>query len=445
MKILFKNVTVFLVTAIAIITMGACSDTDQASIPNGNTRAITEVSENVTTNTTWSGEIHLMKKIAVTNGATLTISPSTVIKGMPSTSTLDATALIITKGSKIMADGESGTIVMTAYNGTKGGWGGLVILGKAKINQTGTTYIEGIKENSIPGVDTSYGGTDDNDNSGVIRYVRVEYAGAAIAPANELNAFTFGGVGRGTTLEYCQAYHGADDAFEFFGGCVNANHLVSTATDDDAFDYDFGYTGHLQFALATIDASMTYSSDPNGIECDNDGISSSLLPITHPVLSNITVVGTSNGQVAGVATTDGSIATALKSGADFRRNCNFTLVNSILYGFPRGILKETTNTFTLENNVICAASYGSVNGINFSTVKDATGTFTPSTTNYGLTSYSDIGLTSPWDSYKDYTALVPIGDPAFSGTTSVSGLVATTYKGAVDPDGTNWFTATWIK
>src|SRR5690606_16868952 len=114
--------------------------------------------------------------------------------------------------------------------------------------------IEGINPTVVPsGVDVYYGGGGAglgtaNDNSGTLRYVRVEYAGAKISEANELNAFTFGGVGSGTTLDHLQAYQGADDAFEFFGGTVDAKYLVSTATDDDAFDFDFGYRGRIQFA-----------------------------------------------------------------------------------------------------------------------------------------------------------------------------------------------------
>lgn len=402
--------------------MASCSNEDEVAIPGDSTRAATLITENVTTSTTWSGEIELTKQIAVTNNAVLTITPGTVIKGQYTGDPNTATALVITKGAKIMAEGTADNpIVFTAKNGQVGGWGGLILLGEAPINQTGKVYIEGIVPGTISGADTSYGGSDPDDNSGVLRYVRVEYAGATIGANNEINSFTFGGVGRGTTVEYCQAYYGNDDGFEFFGGTVNAKYLVATGTTDDSFDFDYGYTGTIQFAVSTV-ASSGLTSDPNGIECDNDKTGSVSTPFTHPVLSNLTLIGSQSGS-------------GLKSAANFRRNCQFTLVNSILYGFPKGILKETDNSFTLESNVVCAAP----GGVNFAT-------FTPSATNYGLTDYSKIVLSNPWGSYKT-SSLVPTGNPAMSGFTAVDGIQTVTYKGAVAPArvGANWLTASWIK
>ncbi len=427
MKTLLKLFSI----GVLALGMASCSNDEGSTLGVANTRAVTIITDNVTTNTTWSGEIELAKKIAVVGqGVTLTIQPGTIIRGQATGTPQDATALIITKGAKINAIGTStNPIVMTAKNGTVGGWGGLVILGKAPINQSGTKYIEGIIEGSLPGVDTSYGGTDPNDDSGVLQYVRVEYAGATIGSNNELNSFTFGGVGSGTTIDHCQAYYGDDDGFEFFGGTVNADHLVAIGTTDDSFDFDFGYTGTIQFAVSTV-ASSRLTSDPNGIECDNDASGSLSTPYTHPVLSNLTIIGSQNG-------------TSLKSAADFRRNCEFTLVNSVLYGFPRGILKETANsTYTLENNVVVAAPAGS--GINFSTSPSTTGTFTPSSTNSGLTSYGDIVLNNPWGGYKTI-GLRPTANPALTGFTSVPGIQAVTYKGAVAPTGQNWLTGTWIR
>ncbi len=419
--------------SIGVLALGmvSCSNDEGATFGGANTRAVTIITDNVTTNTTWSGEIELAKKIAVVGeGVTLTIQPGTIIRGQATGTPQDATALIITKGAKINAVGTStNPIVMTAKNGTVGGWGGLVILGKAPINQSGTKYIEGIVEGSLPGVDTSYGGTDPNDDSGVLQYVRVEYAGATIGLNNELNSFTFGGVGSGTTVDHCQAYYGDDDGFEFFGGTVNADHLVAIGTTDDSFDFDFGYTGTIQFAVSTV-ASSRLTSDPNGIECDNEGTSPyASTPYTHPVLSNLTIIGSQNG-------------TSLKSAADFRRNCQFTLVNSVLYGFPRGILKETSNSYTLENNVVVAAPAGS--GINFSTSPSTTGTFTPSSTNSGLASYGSIVLNDPWGGYKTI-ALRPTEDPALTGFTSIPGIETVTYKGAVAPMGQSWLNATWVR
>lgn len=442
----FCSFAMLLVAAMAVgVTMTSCNNEDEASPAVGTVRATETLSGIISADKTLYSNVayQLSGKVYVTNGATLTIQPGTRIEGLYNSKNTLASALIITRGSKIMARGTaSQPIVFTAQNGQKGGWGGIVILGKAVVNQGTECAIEGIEASTAPeGVDIHFGGTDNNDNSGVLSYVRVEYAGASIAPDNELNAFTFGGVGRGTQLDHCQAYHGADDAFEFFGGCVNGKYLVSTATDDDGLDFDWGYTGTIQYALVTIDPAMTYSKDPNGVECDNDVNGSSLTPFTHPVLSNITIAGTKSGQVARV----GENGTALKSGTDFRRNCEFTLVNSVVYGFPRGILKETANqNFILEHNVVCAASNELFTGINFSAEKDTNVTFTPSATNVGLTNYNGIELYNPWGSYKT-DELQPKGGHAFSGAYSLPSIEAVNYKGAFEPEGTAWTAEAWVR
>ena len=443
----FKKFAMLLVAVMAVgVTMTSCSNEDETIPVVNNVRATETLSSIISADKTLYSNVtyQLSGKTYVTNGATLTIQPGTRIEGLYNSENTMASALIITRGCKIMAQGTADKpIVFTAQNGQKGGWGGLVILGKAVVNQGTECAIEGIDASTAPaGVDIHFGGTNDNDNSGVLSYVRVEYAGASIAADNELNAFTFGGVGRGTRLDHCQAFHGADDAFEFFGGCVNGKYLVSTATDDDGLDFDWGYTGTIQYALVTIEPTMTYSKDPNGIECDNDKLGSTKTPFTHPVLSNLTIKGTTDGQVAQV----GKSGTALKSCADFRRNCEFTLINSVVYGFPRGILRETKNSnYVLENNVICAASNGQVAGINFSADNATNDTFTPSASNVGLTDYSLIKLNNPWGNYKT-KALIPLDNPAKTGAYSLTGIEAVNYKGVFNPRlKTVWTAQAWVR
>nr|WP_320059270.1 hypothetical protein [uncultured Bacteroides sp.] len=439
-KFLFSTAVALTTCLVCGLGLTSCSEDAGDSPASVSTRTTEELPDVILTNKTLFANVTyvLTGKTYVPNGVTLTINAGTRIEGVYDANPDDASALVVTKGGKIMANGTAAApIIMTAQNGTKGGWGGLVLLGKATVNQGNNGVIEGIDplNTTIPaGISVTYGGNDDADNSGVLTYVRVEYAGAAISEANELNSFTFGGVGSGTTVDHCQAYQGADDAFEFFGGTVNAKYLVATANDDDSFDFDFGYRGTIQFAVSTIDPLLSYSKDPNGIECDNDGSSSSLTPFTHPVLSNLTIVGTSNGKVFKTGATDG---VSLKSAANFRRNCKFTLVNSVLYGFPKGILKETTNTYTLENNVVCAVPG---TGVNFSV-------FTPSATNSGLTSYNNIVLNNPWGGYKSTTALVPIAAPALSGASfaGLTGFDVVTYKGAFAGSGNTWTSATWVR
>lgn len=413
-------------------------------LPVGNTRAanVVTVSGVINTNMTWSAsnEYHLNGKVYVSGGATLTIQPGTKIVGLYNDVPAKASALVITRNGKINAAGTaSNPIVMTAESNHQypGGWGGFVVLGNAPINQTNNPVIEGIESDELPAdVDIHYGGSNANDNSGTIQYVRVEYAGANVSQDNELNSFTFGGVGAGTTFDHCQAYYGEDDAFEFFGGTINGKYLVSTSTHDDAFDFDFGYTGKLQFLVATVDANSTYyTKDPNGIECDNDSKGTSLTPFTHPTISNLTIVGTADGKVAKSAMSDGK---SMKSCANFRRNCQFTLANSILYGYPTGILCETSNSYVFKNNV--------VNGVstNFSGI-------TADATNTAAASVDAIGLTSPWGAYKSQTNLRPNAAPALSGA-DFGGLdswfTVTSYKGAIPPTtgGANWMMqGTWVK
>jgi|AGTN01.1.fsa_nt_gi hypothetical protein len=437
MKKIFKTVAMAVLTIAMTAGFSSCNNDDLGQAPGSvETRVIIPHNTVISANTTWSSadEYILNGKVYVKAPATLTIQPGTVIKGVYNSDPEQASALIVTRGAKINANGNAtNPIIFTAQNGLKGGWGGIVLLGKAPINQP-DQLIEGINPSVVPsGVDVYYGGGgaglgDCDDNSGTLRYVRVEYAGAAISDANELNAFTFGGVGKGTTLEYLQAYYGADDAFEFFGGCVDARYLVSTATDDDAFDFDFGYKGRIQFAVSTIDPSVSYSSDPNGIECDNQGGNGPwpATPKTHPQLSNFTIVGTQSGTVAG-----GGIGTQhqLKSGANFRRGTEFTLVNSIVYGFPTGVLLENINPIPSPSSELKGVVISSVN---------------PGSMVVGLTSavatlclsYVDttgIVLTAPWGQFYTTNALKPTGGPALDSCIhphTDTWFTQTTYKGA---------------
>lgn len=431
-------------TTCFVCGLGLTSCSNEADGPaNVSTRTTEELPDVISTNKTLYSNITyvLTGKTYVASGATLTINAGTRIEGVYNANPDEASALVITKGGKIMANGTAAApIIMTAQNGTKGGWGGLVLLGQATVNQGNAGVIEGIDPDNttIPaGIDVTFGGSNDADNSGVLSYVRVEYAGASISPDNELNAFTFGGVGSGTTVDHCQAYHGADDAFEFFGGTVNCKYLVATANDDDSFDFDFGYRGKIQFAVATIDPSLWYSSNPNGIECDNEGSAPyASTPKTHPILSNLTIVGTVDGLVAG-----GGVSGHLKDGAHFRRNCGFTLKNSIIYGFPYAIeLQNASTEYTFGYNVI--------NGV----TSAYTGTTPTGTSITVAASVAAIGLTTPWGGYKSATALKPNAVPALSGVDFTdldsSFFTPTKYKGAIAGGrgtGNSWLADNWVK
>jgi hypothetical protein len=259
--------------------------------------------------------------VYIANNATITIEAGTKIIS----DNTNKGALCIERGAKINAVGTaSNPIVFTSGKaaGSKipGDWGGIVILGKAKTNRSSTPIIEG-------GIDRPYGGTDDLDNSGNLKYVRIEYAGIAAFPNSEINGLTLGGVGSGTKIEYVQTAYANDDAYEFFGGTVSPKYLVAAYTADDDFDFDFGYTGKIQFAISLRDPAFVDAGDAgNGIESDNDNPPTTSAPFTRPVLSNLTLVG-SNGAANQAA--NHNFANR------WRRNTRFVIRNSILMGYPK--------------------------------------------------------------------------------------------------------------
>jgi hypothetical protein len=298
---------------------------------------------NVPTSTTLSGSINttttltsdkvwtLKGYVYVTDGAKLIIQPGTTIISDIS----EKGALCIERGAQIFAEGTlSKPIVFTSGKPigerTPGDWGGIVILGRAKTNRSSEPIIEG-------GIGRPFGGINDSDNSGVLKYVRIEYAGIAAMPNSEINALTLGGVGNGTIIENVQTIYANDDAFEFFGGTVNAKNLYAYATADDDFDFDFGYTGTITNGIAKRDPQFVDSGDAgNGIECDNDGTGSTATPYTHPKLFNMILVGPNNA----------SSLSNHNLGLRFRRATQFTMKNSIIWGWMKGGLSLESNETT---------------------------------------------------------------------------------------------------
>ncbi len=318
------------------------------------------ISSDITSNTTLSGTVLLQNKVYVTNGAILTILPGTVIRGDQSTQG----TLIITRGSKIIAQGtQNSPIVFTSNqsvgNRAEGDWGGLVILGNAVNNQPGgVANIEGIS----PTPNTQYGGSNDSDNSGILKYVRVEFAGIALEPNKEINGITFASVGTGTEVDNIQVSFSGDDAFEWFGGTVNCKHLISYRNLDDDFDTDFGYRGNVQFALSIRDKDLSDAAgDSNCFESDNDGTGSSNTPQTSAVFSNVTIIGPKG---------DGSIS--LPVGEKFekafrlRRNTSISVFNSLVVGWEKGLSIEgsavegnfNSGNLVFSNNTLSQLSVG---------------------------------------------------------------------------------------
>ena len=285
---------------------------------------------NITSTTTLTADkVWTLKGyVYVTNGASLIIKPGTKIIS----DIAEKGALCIERGGKLIAEGTaSQPIVFTSGqpDGQKspGDWGGIVILGKAKTNRTSEPTIEG-------GIGRPYGGTDDLDNSGILKYVRIEYAGIAAMPNSEINALTLGAVGSETIIENVQTIYANDDAFEFFGGTVSPKNLYAFATADDDYDFDFGYTGTVTNGVAKRDPQFVDNGDAgNGVECDNDGTGSTAQPFTHPKLNGMILIGPFD-------------ATALANhnlGLRWRRATQFTMTNSKVLGYQKG-------GFSIESN-----------------------------------------------------------------------------------------------
>ena len=290
----------------------------------------TTLSGNINTTTTLtSDKVWTLKGyVYVTDGAKLIIQPGTTIIS----DVAEKGALCIERGAQIIAEGTATKpIIFTSGKAvgerSPGDWGGIIILGKAKTNRSSEPTIEG-------GIGRAFGGTNDADNSGVLKYVRIEYAGIAAMPNSEINALTLGGVGSGTIIENVQTVYANDDAFEFFGGTVNAKNLYAYATADDDFDFDFGYTGTITNGVAKRDPQFVDSGDAgNGVECDNDGTGSSAQPTTHPKLFNMILIGPNTS----------SALSNHNLGLRFRRATQFTMKNSVVWGWMKGGLSLESN------------------------------------------------------------------------------------------------------
>ena len=305
----------------------------------GGTNENTILEGRITSNRTLKAEFvyKLRGLVYVTNGAVLTIEPGTKIVG----ETGRNGGLIITRSSKIIADGTAAKpIVFTSEATTpqRGDWAGLVLLGNAPTNasfngQQGLGEIEGGINNSdglgLYGTAVTQA-QNPADNSGILRYVRIEYAGYAFLPDKEINGLTLGGVGSQTVVDYVQVSYANDDSFEWFGGTVNCRHLISFRTLDDDFDTDNGFAGKVQFGIALRDSSVADISNSEAFESDNDANGSNLAPQTSAVFSNMTVLGPK-------ATLTNIGNSKFLAGAQIRRNSTISLYNSIIAGWPRGI------------------------------------------------------------------------------------------------------------
>ncbi len=329
------NIKKILIVALTITSMISCKkiyvETDFVS-SNSDFVLTGVIKKNLVLTT---GNVYTMNGLVyIESGFSITIQPGVIIQGAKGTNS----SLIIKRGAKIFAEGSrTQPIVFTssAPEGQKriGDWGGVILLGKATNNGSyngvpGVMEIEGGINNAQG--DGLHGGNDDNDNSGIMKYVRIEFGGYPFQPDKEINGMTFGSVGRGTTIDYIQVLYINDDAFEWFGGTVNCKHLISYRNLDDDFDTDAGFRGNIQFAIAIRDTSIadaTPGGASNGFESDNDGSGTSTAPFTAPVFSNVTLIGP-------LFTPTTNIAAPFRRGAHIRRNSRMSIFNSVIMGWP---------------------------------------------------------------------------------------------------------------
>nr|WP_308571446.1 hypothetical protein [uncultured Prevotella sp.] len=290
------------------------------------------------------GTYNLKGWVYIANGATLTIEPGTVIKGDKASKA----ALIAERGGKLYAQGTATSPIVFTSAQSKGSrkpgdWGGIILCGKAKNNQT-EMQIEG-------GPRTKHGGTDDADNSGALSYVRIEFAGFPFEPDKEINGLTFGSVGSGTTIDHVQVSYSNDDSFEWFGGKVNCKYLIAYHGWDDDFDTDDGFSGNVQFGLSVRDPKIADVSQSNGFESDNCADGSPVSPYTTATFSNMTFVGpkynnpdfkNDAGYITGgeMNPNNGSSLGKFQSAMQIRRNSRLNCYNSIAIGWPIGLILD---------------------------------------------------------------------------------------------------------
>ena len=384
-----------------------------------------------------SSKTYLLKGfVYVDQGGNLTIQPGTIIKG----DKVSKGSLIIKRGGKITANGTAAhpivfTSALAIGSRNPGDWGGVIICGKAPINLNGGEgTIEG-------GPDALYGGTESADNSGILKYVRIEYAGIPFQPNQEINGLTLGGVGNGTQIEYVQVSYSGDDAFEMFGGTVNLKHVVSYKATDDDLDTDNGYVGKVQFGVVLRDANIADVSGSNGFESDNDAAGSTLTPNTKAIFTNISIFGPKQD-------TSATVNSNFKRGAHLRRNTQTCIYNSLISGYPIGLLVDGTaaegnatgdllqvrNTIIASCNTPLAVATGSTFSIDtwFNTVS------------YGNSiQYTNANLaTAPYDATPNFLPVA--GSALLSGAdftnSNLVGTESVTYRGAF---GTSDWTTGW--
>ena len=419
-----------LAACMGLFTLTACSDDNGGNDnggdnPDDDTEIIAEdgstlsgtVANGQTVRLTQGRSFQLSGGYTVKDGGTLIIEPGVTITAVRDDS---PDYILIEQGGYIDAQGTADKpIVMTANLGDAAlrtaGWGGIHICGKSHTNRGEGTYSE-IGE-------SPYGGTQEDDNSGILRYIRLEYTGFALDAEHEANGLSLYGVGSGTTIDHIAVYKGGDDGIEFFGGSVNVKYAVVIDCEDDSYDWTEGWNGRAQFLVAS-QAGTTGEKD-NGdclMECDNNGDNAALTPVSHPVLSNLTLIGNNS--------TEGDRGIRLRAGTEVE------LYNTLVVGKPRAITIETPET---------DASFTRTETPSVLSYVACTGTFDNSepaatyTEDLFLAAHNQLQAELTFT--QDYVGTLDGGiDP----TTLGSFFSAAPYQGAVPADA-DWTDGNWIR
>ena len=467
---LFSTRSRLAISLVAVAALAGCNDDDPVGPPITQPGAAT-ISADITSDRTFSAETTytLGGFVHVANGATLTIEPGTTILGT------QGSALFVMRGARLIAEGTAADPIVFTSNqpvGSRkpGDWGGLILIGNGIINRSGSVLLEGTGTSATnPSIDYA-GGADNTDDSGSLRYVRVEFAGFGPAQNQELNSFTLAGVGSGTELDYLQSLAGLDDSFEWFGGAVDARHLVSYESGDDHFDPSEGYVGRNQYLIAFQSDILepragagSASGDPQGFEIDNCGSSSGSgcddgydsAPLTIPMFANFTLVGA--GPIPEVTSTSGGVGMVIRRGAAGH------YVNGVVARWAKAAFSlrdaETQTRYTDGDLVlrnILVVETGATAGTNAPLFEDGSGRFAIDSVAEALEKAADATLTTdelvgipatPSLAGLDFSltsaaAARTGGTGAFTGdlaTKAGTFVTGTGYRGAWDPTGAKWW------
>ncbi|MFI3239638.1 MAG: hypothetical protein R3Y22_03485 [Bacteroidales bacterium] len=427
MKKNFKFVALAMLAMTTAFT--SCDDPNNGGDPETGDK---ELKGDLTTDLTLEANTtyELTGEFYVKDGVTLTIEEGVKIIAQD---VEDCPFILIEQGGKIEAVGTaSNPIVMTSEIDKAGAWGGLHICGYAPVNTSDSKSEVGSKP---------YGGTIVGDNSGTIKYVRLENTGFSYSADQECNGISFYGVGNGTTVSYVQAYHGTDDGLEFFGGTVNIDHIVVTSVSDDSYDWTDGWVGCGQFLVAYQDAKVTGSKVDYDcdclMECDNQGDNPIASPMSHPTLANVTLIGNNSS--------------SKKNGVNLKAGTEISLYNAIITG------KDAAISFKKDDNAVTNYSSGNsiISGVNinnsdlyltWSETVDGTKTTVwgadNSLTNKFVAEANNM-ISQAFTPENKYAGIVDGGVSLPAVADSNFSFEATSYKGAVDPS--NDWTAGWTR